>query len=279
MLTRQSLIDPVTVSIPHLPDSLAGLRIAHLTDLHIRRRRRRYTQIARDLRGLDVDLVALTGDYMSKPGDEAVAFEVMCELCDLLKPRLGTFGVYGNHDTIDLRQRFDQLPVTWLNNRALRPGDSLPLEIIGFEADWDTWPDAIATLESMACRDCCQNGPAPAPGTGDDQKPVRVLLSHYPQYLPTAADLGVDLMLSGHTHGGQGRLPWLGPVMNSTNLPLGLTSGLLRHCDTVAITSRGLGENLIPLRVCCPPHLPVITLRRGPLPGRMTDQIENVVPW
>ena len=279
MVNRKTLLHPVTVTLPDLPPSLDGLRIAHLTDLHIRRRRRRYKKIAQDLRGLDVDLVALTGDYMSQPGDEPMALEIFRELCSLLNPRLGTFGVFGNHDTIDLRHRFDSLPVTWLNNDARRPDDQLPLQVIGFESDWDAWPDAVATLQAMASGLSGDDPPLPNAGDDDASRPVRILLSHYPQYLPTAADLGIDLMLSGHTHGGQGRLPWFGPVINSTDLPLSLSSGLLRHLQTITITSRGLGENLIPLRVLCPPHLPVITLRPGPLPGRMTDQIENVVPW
>ena len=95
----------------------------------------------------------------------------------------------------------------------------------------------------------------------------------------TSADLGVHLMFSGHTHGGQCRLPGGRALMNCSSLPLHLTCGMLRHQDTVCIVSRGLGETRLRLRLFCPPHVPVVTLRRGPLPGRHTNAIENVRRW
>ena len=106
-----------------------------------------------------------------------------------------------------------------------------------------------------------------------------MLLSHYPTYLPVAADLGVDVVFSGHTHGGQCRLARQVVPFNSCDLPMDLTAGLLRHRDTLCAVSRGLGETFLPLRVLCPPQLPVYTLRRGPLPGSPTQHVENVQPW
>jgi predicted MPP superfamily phosphohydrolase len=106
-----------------------------------------------------------------------------------------------------------------------------------------------------------------------------MVLSHLPMTLPVLADLGVDVMLCGHTHGGQIR-PLPGCVIyNSTDWPLHLTSGLLRHQNTLCATSRGLGEAGLPLRVFCPPQLPLFTLRRGPLPGRHTLGIDNLQAW
>jgi predicted MPP superfamily phosphohydrolase len=86
-------------------------------------------------------------------------------------------------------------------------------------------------------------------------------------------------MFSGHTHGGQCRLPTGRALINSTDLPLRLTSGLLRHKNTICLVSRGLGEVHMPLRAFCPPQLPVYTLRVGPMHGQFTHRIENVLPW
>ncbi|NJL30313.1 MAG: hypothetical protein HC898_01045 [Phycisphaerales bacterium] len=108
---------------------------------------------------------------------------------------------------------------------------------------------------------------------------LRLLLSHYPTYLPTASDLGADVMFSGHTHGGQMRLPWWGAMYNSSDLPLKLSAGVLRYRDTLAVVTRGLGETFIPLRIFCQPHWLVCTLKQGPLPGQGDRHIQNVIPW
>ena len=105
------------------------------------------------------------------------------------------------------------------------------------------------------------------------------MLSHFPHYLPVAADLGIDILISGHTHGGQCRLPGGLALVNSSDLPLRLTSGILRHRNTVAVVSRGLREARLPLRLFCPPHLPIYTLRRGTPPGRYTNLVQIIERW
>lgn len=228
------------------------------------------------------DLVVLTGDYMTWPGDENAGAEVMRCLCSHLNPRLGCFGVFGNHDTLEYKKILENLPIEWLDNTARRL-EHLPIELIGFRTDDARMPDTLSTLADMAHHNGQGNGAghptAPVNGHGDETL-VRVLLSHYPTYLPTAADMGVDLMFCGHTHGGQCRLPGPRPILNSTDLPRRLTSGILRHRDTTCVISRGLGEHILPFRVFCPPQLPVYTLRRGPLIRQSNPwHLENVLPW
>ena len=268
------LIDPFDLTLPNLPLSLEGFRIVHLSDLHIHRHRGRHRQIAAGLDLMRVDLAVLTGDYIDRPGDEEVGLKVMGEICGRLRPRLGTYGVFGNHDTPTARRCFESLPVHWLNDTC-HGLSGVPLQLVGMTTGMTRRPDVVETLLSLG-RD--QTGHDTTPGATADQT-VRVLLSHLPTYLPTAADLGVDLMFSGHTHGGQCRLPRRRVLYNSCDLPLGLTSGLLRHRDTLCAVSRGLGETILPIRAFCPPHLPVYTLRRGPMPGRSTDHVVNVMPW
>jgi len=274
---RSRLIQPVNLPLANLPASLDGLRIAHLTDLHITRPRRRLNRIRALLGNLRVDLVVFTGDYITHVDDVDAGVAVMAQLCQSVKPRLAMFGVFGNHDTPELRKRLAKLPVHWLNNQTHRFED-LPLEISGFEADTIAMPDSVATLFDFESG----NGGAP-PGavvSGDPPpRPVRLLLSHFPHYLPVAADLGVDVMIAGHTHGGQMRLPGARAIYNSADLPRHLTSGILRHRDTLGVISRGLGESRFPLRLFCPPHLPIYTLRNGTPPGKYTDHIELLERW
>jgi len=269
------LIDHIDLLVPNLPPMLQGCKIAHITDLHASKPRNRFQHLASQLSLMQLDLVFFTGDYISGPGDEPAGLQVMEQLCAKLNPRMGSFGVYGNHDTHELRTQLADLPVSWLNNAA-KPIPDLPLEILGFDMDELSQPDTVLTIESLADSQLDHISVTPNPISNNN---LRILLSHSHQYLPTAADLGMHLMFSGHTHGGQCRLPGLRPLYNSTDLPLRLTSGILRHRDTLCVVSRGLGENGLPFRMFCPPHLPVYTLRRGPLPGKPTDHVINVVPW
>ncbi|MFP4144775.1 MAG: metallophosphoesterase [Phycisphaeraceae bacterium] len=262
------LLDPVELSLPRLPGALEGLRIAHLSDLHLRRRSRWPRRLAAEFAHQPPDLVALTGDYMNLPGDEQLARDQLARLIDLLHPRLGTFGVFGNHDTQQLRDLADDLPVHWLGDASTRLPD-LPLLVMGMEMLFDREPDAAALAIELARHD-----PAP-PGEPE----LRLMITHSPVSLATASDLRADLMLCGHTHGGQIRLPGKGALINSTDLPLDLTSGVLRHRETLAGVSRGIGFTGLVPRVLCRGHVPVYTLRRGNLAGRFCNVYENTCPW
>jgi len=265
------LVQPVDLCLPSLPVELEGLRIAHLSDLHIRGPRRRFTHLRALMGNLRVDLVVLTGDYMTKNGDEQVATAMMHQLCLAMKPQLGVYGVFGNHDTPQLRHQCSDLPIHWLNNQS-HLFDGLPLCIMGFEADSTAKPDSVATIINLD-----NNGPDPVDDKGP--KPFSLLLCHYPNYLPIVADMGVNVMIAGHTHGGQWRFPGRRPFTNSCDLPLRLTAGIMRHRNTLAVVTRGLGESRLPLRLFCPPQLPIYTLREGPMRGQETDHIDCIERW
>lgn len=264
------LVQPVELPLSSLPPELDGLRIAHLADLHVRRPRRLFDQLGSQLASQRIDLIAMTGDYIEDLGHEPAAYEVVRNLLAQLRPRLGTFGVFGNHDTPQLRDHFRHLPVMWLENRRMHI-EGQPIEILGLDTlDYDT-PDSIA----MALN---PHGRATAPAD-PHHRPLRLMLAHLPSCLPTAADLGVDLLLAGHTHGGQCRLPGARPLVNSCDLPLRLTAGILRHRDTLAAVSRGIGyAGPIP-RFLCPPHVPLYILRARDTLGRHTAHVQNLQPW
>ncbi|MEQ9453071.1 MAG: metallophosphoesterase [Phycisphaeraceae bacterium] len=257
------LLDASEIALPTLPESLDGLRIAHLSDLHIRRPRDRHRTILDRLTRLRLDLIVYTGDYMSHVGDEDAAAEVMSRLVSSLKPRYGQFGVFGNHDTFDLAERLAGLPITWLQNRSAYLGE-LGIEVFGLDGITNSGLDAVAVALDRE----------------PERKPaVRLGLVHNPSHAPAVADLGADLIFCGHTHGGQCR-PHPGyALLNSCDLPKSLTSGLLRHRESQIAISRGLGEIALPLRTFCPPHIPVYTLRRRSLPGVGTDSMRLLRWW
>ncbi len=278
MFVDRVMIDPLDLMLPDLPPSLEGLKVVHISDLHIRRRRARHRRILAGLDLIHADLAVLTGDYIDRPGDEQIGLAVMGEICDRLAPPLGIYGVFGNHDTPEARRQFAELPVRWLNDTCCRP-TGLPLQIAGFVTGMIRRPDVVATLFGLEADTAATVSTGAGQQRPSGGKTVRLLLCHLPTYLPTAADLGVDLMIAGHTHGGQCRLPGRQAICNSSDLPASLTSGLLRHRNTLCVVSRGLGETIVPFRVFCPPHIPLYTLRRGSMPGQRTDHVVNIRPW
>lgn len=278
------LLEPIDLPLPHLPARLEGVRIAHLSDLHLRRPTHRHRRLVDQLTRMRLHLVLLTGDYMDKSGDEPAALQGMRELLAAVQPSLGSFGVFGNHDTPALRDAFAELPVQWLSNRAYRFADQ-PMELMGLDMLRNEQPDSVALVlqrEEQAAADradAVDDAAPPVSGMPAGERPLRLLLCHHPSWVTTAADLGADLVLSGHTHGGQVRLPTGHALVNSCDLPLKLTAGLLRQGDTLMSISRGIGATSIVPRLFCRPHVPVYTLRRQTLPGERSEHIRNLKPW
>jgi hypothetical protein len=263
------LIHPTELPLPQLPLSLEGLRIAHFSDLHIWRPSRRYDRLIRQITSIRIDLAVFTGDYIFDESREDVGIEIMHRLFDRLHPPLGSFGVFGNHDSPAFCDAAQSLPIHWLTNRAHRLPDK-PIELLGLDASKHQPADSVAlALDEASLPTNGHHAP----------KPLRLLLCHHAGYVNTAADLGAQLMFAGHTHGGQIRLPTGHALINSSDLPLPLTSGILRHRNTLVAVSRGIGDGPFRPRLFCPPHLPIYTLRRRSLPGKFTHLIENLRPW
>ena len=282
MPLRYGLIEPADLGLPRLPRTLQGLRLAHVSDTHITRARPRLESLLNQLPALRLDLLLLTGDFMTAPGDEDATMSFLQRLTDRVKPSVGTFGVFGNHDSAELIDRCQsQLrSVHWLINTAKRAYHrDTPIDVLGFHTQRGRGPDSVALAQAGRARLDPEGNPQPLAPPADPDRPLRIALSHFPFSLPPASDLGADLLLSGHTHGGQIRLPGGIPLRNACPLPLNLTTGLQRHRNTLGVVSRGLGEMTLPFRAFCPPHAPVYTLRQKSLPGQPTDQTVRLWHW
>jgi hypothetical protein len=278
------LIDALDLPLPRWPAVLEGLRVAHVSDTHCRRQRDRHDRLVRELADAQPDLLLLTGDYMSHPGDEPFALSLLHQLAERVRAPLGLFGVFGNHDSPKLiRQATEQVPaIRWLINDAVRlevPG--VPSKDAGEVIDlWGLHVQSGRPADAVALSLAVSAPGQPAPTNPHDlARPPRLMLSHYPQTLAQAADLGIDAVFAGHTHGGQVRLPNGRALRNSSSLPLHLTAGKLRHRRSVALVSRGLGEMTLPLRMFCPPHAPLYTIQQGDLPDPPHGGISRLWHW
>ena len=231
-----------------LDPALDGLTITHLSDLHFTGQLKQefFVEVIRRANALDSDLIAITGDIIDKQRCLAWIPEVLGEL----RSRLGVYFVLGNHDK---RLRNDQLVRDTLTaaglidlggRQCLIEQAGRPLVLAGNELPW--------------CAPAANMQDAPAVHNG--YRPFRILLSHTPDQLNWARLNDVDLMLAGHTHGGQVRFPIIGPILSPSRFGIRHASGTFHERPTLLHVSRGISGTR-PLRFNCPPELTKLVLR------------------
>jgi len=247
--TRWLAHERVRLPLDGLPAVLDGLRIVQLSDFHAEP----FTSLAfiervvETSNRLEPDLVALTGDFVTS---RAEAISELAPILARLEARYGVVGSLGNHDLWAGAGRIV---------RGLEAAGLVVLRNSGFTIDISGTRFYLAGLDSAwGGRPNLQQALTTAP----DDTPV-ILLAHEPDLIDDiAADPRVYLQLSGHSHGGQVRLPGIGALV----LPyLGrkYDLGLYRVGQSWLYTNRGIGQSGVPLRFNCRPELTEITLTRG----------------
>jgi predicted MPP superfamily phosphohydrolase len=230
----------VTASV--LPKTFEHFTILHLSDLHADMNPRAMDRVGRLVRELRYDLCVLTGDYRGKTFG---AFEgCLASLCELRKMIAGdVYGVLGNHDSILMVPDLEDIGVNMLLNEhvAIHRGGA-QIYLAGID---DAHFYRVDNIEKAA--------------TGIPDEAFSILLSHTPEIYRQAAHAGFDLLLSGHTHGGQICLPGGIPIILEADLPRSMGKGAWRHGNMAGYTSVGAGSSVVPVRFNCAPE---ITLHR-----------------
>ena len=236
-------VQELSVPVLGLGGPANGLRIAHVSDFHFRRWNGVLAEAQRLLLALDYDLLVATGDFSARTKDWVRAAEMCRRFFGPLQPRLGTYAVLGNHDSRTLGDQPD-LPFKWLTNEHVRVAvDDACLILAGVDQ---------SIGEPGKVSEALIGPPAAAPV---------ILLAHFPSTVYRVPVDRVRLVLSGHTHGGQIRLPLLGCVWANDRIPSLMARGLHQIAGTMLHVSAGLGVSLpIPLRYRCPPELSIIRL-------------------
>jgi predicted MPP superfamily phosphohydrolase len=239
-------LERVTVPLADLPNGLLGLSIAQISDLHLSMLTSAQ-DIARTVNvvlSLRPSLIVVTGDYVTLSADNAKP--CAAELARLRAP-LGVFAILGNHDHWTdaqvVARALRDAGLTLLRNAGhLIESNGAAFWLAGVDDVWERHADLSAALAS-----------AP-PGLH------KILLAHEPDYADVvAADGRVSLQLSGHSHGGQVRLPFIGAPMLpylGTKYPYGLR----RIGKLWLYTNRGIGVIAPPIRFNCRPEVTLITL-------------------
>jgi predicted MPP superfamily phosphohydrolase len=243
-------VERVEIALEDLAPAFSGYRIAFLTDLHSSRIVPRWwlERAVAAANGLGADLIALGGDFVDD--DEAYA-PSLAEVLRPLRAPDGVVGVLGNHDhyvdAAAVRAAIRAGGVRELHNEPLLlRRDQAQLAVAGVG---DLERDAIDFARTLA---------------GVPEEVPRVVLSHDPDVFAFWPDgLRLDLMLAGHTHGGQAYLPVLGPPFVPSQFGFRYLKGLIREGRRQLYVSRGVGAGGLPIRWRCPPELTLIELRRG----------------
>jgi uncharacterized protein len=251
--THASLWDPVTTTdlrprrfeleIENL--GTRRIRIVHLSDLHVTNETdpSYITRVHGTIRELDPDLIFMTGDYVSAP--ERIP-PLARWLEGLPRARYGAYAVLGNHDywtehADAIREVLGRAGVSVIGGTcaSVVVSDAPPLRICGTEEPW---------------------GPALSPPLGNAAVSATLVLSHTPDNVYALADQGATAVFAGHTHGGQMRIPWLGPLVVPSRYGRRFDQGHFVVSAAHLYVSAGVGADAPNLRLWCPPDLLVVDL-------------------
>lgn len=244
------VVERVVISIPGLPSQLDGLTIVQMSDIHSglfmsEARMREYVEVANSLKP---DIVALTGDFVSTKTREVYPF---MRAVSSLEAKHGVYGCLGNHDDFDSAEQqlisgFKEAGFRLLiNENHIIDIDGAKLNIIGVRYIGKS--EAEQRLQDYL--------------KGIDLDGTSILLCHTPYPFEKAAKMGIDLTLSGHTHGGQISLTLGDMILTPARAATVFIAGLFRIDNSHLYVNRGLGTSGPPIRINAPPEITHITLR------------------
>lgn len=239
------------ITLPSLPPEFDGFTIAQLSDFHFKPGTDHdlMENVVTSLNNEHVDLIALTGDYVT---DDSEVLYPLLELLNQLRAKHGIYAVMGNHDGWSERRTFykrlfEKSDISFLinQNSELRLNES-SIFIAGTDYVWDGQPNAQQTVKGI--------------------RPDATVLAlvHEPDYFDTMRSIRkIDLQLSGHTHGGQCRVPFIGYAPVKVRYGENYVYDHFERDGSQLFVSRGVGTSGLRVRFACPPELAILTLRRA----------------
>ncbi len=245
----QLSVDYKQLAIPRLHPDHEGLTIAHLSDLHMIERieQRWFEAVVEQVNQLKPDVIAITGDILEKES----CWQWLPKTLGRLRAQHGVYFILGNHDyfvdTIRTIQILRDSGLTYATGSWI-------------ETQWNGAAVLIAGNERPWGKDELDQQDTPAGSS--EQPPLKLVLAHSPDQFAWSCQQDADLVLAGHTHGGQIRFPILGAVACPSLHGTRYACGVFRSGQTVMHVSRGIsGER--PIRWNCPPEIAILELTQG----------------
>lgn len=228
------------LAVRGVPPAFEGYRMLHISDVHADMNPAATEVLCERVRDLEYDLCVMTGDYRARTyGDIQNALDGMRNLRARLKGEV--YGVLGNHDTVRMVPELESMGYRMLLNETVaieREGGRLHLAGVD-----DGHYFHVDNIEKAA-----EHLP-------EDE--FSILLSHTPELYRQAAHADFNIMLCGHTHGGQICLPGGIPITWDARCPRAMAAGLWRYHTMIGYTSVGAGTSIVSARLNCPPEITV----------------------
>lgn len=245
-------IERQVITIKNLPQSFDGIKIVQLSDFHSLWFGGRERKVLKMLEELNPDFVFITGDFidlMTKVMTNKDLSSVRTfwqKLGQNYKNRI--FGVLGNHDTEIVKNYLKESGIMILDNENKKlPLDNEFIYLIGVDDPFTGRDDLSKAME------------------GIEENIPKIFLAHAPEIIEGAVKEKIDLVLVGHTHGGQVNIPVLGRLIQPlSEYGRKYISGLFKINSTYLYVNRGIGTSLFPFRFNCPPEITLIELKQWP---------------
>lgn len=230
-----------------IPKDFSGYRIAQVSDLHNKEFGKSNKRLLEKLEASSPDIILITGDIVDSMKTDIEAALDFCKGAVLIAP---TYYVNGNHesaieDYLEFEGSLKKVGVTVLRNQSVELWEgNVTVNLIGIDDPVFTYVNE-KRLESLI-----------------SNEGYNILMSHRPELFEMYAKVGVDLIFSGHAHGGQFRIPFIGGVVapNQGFFPK-YDSGLYKDGNTNMVVSRGLGNSIIPIRLNNEPEIIIVELK------------------
>lgn len=234
------------IELEGLPELFDGFTILHISDLHVDMNEGAIQRLIEILPHVEYDICVLTGDFR---GETYGPFDAAIEGLARVRPHLRgpVYGVLGNHDTIRMVPELEEMGIRMLLNEAdrlIRGGQLIYLAGID-----DAHYYRVDNIEKA--------------GSDIPVEGISILLSHTPEIYRQAAHAGFNVLLSGHTHGGQVCLPGSIPITLDSVLPRHMGAGPWKYHSMIGYTSTGVGSSIVAVRFNCPPEITLHHLQRA----------------
>jgi predicted MPP superfamily phosphohydrolase len=241
-------IERQIITIENLPKTFDGARVVHLTDFHSYWFGSREKRVLEILKELNPCFLFITGDFIDPitklmTDKELKSVKVFWQKLAEQHQDDRVFAVLGNHDTKRVGKYLEEKGIRVLDNENQKIVlNNQYIYLVGVDDPWTGRDNLIKAMEGV-----------------DKDKP-KILLAHSPDIINQASKLKVDLVLAGHTHGGQVNIPFVEPFWIPSKYDGKYASGLFKIDQTWLYVNRGVGTSILPIRFNCPPEIALIKL-------------------